>query len=222
MAWSGDISQMQLYDNPDVKFIVPAEGGMLWVDNMAIPAKAQHPTDAHVPDGLLVRPRRSQAHDRPSTSATSCPVPGAGDIIKEHATAAEASGDKQQRGLPARRRGFTARVPERGQLSKVYSYKMLTEPRRAVERSLPAGRDGWLTSGCSRRKPCGVPLGRSLPVPHSGRPLADPLLRRADARHGIGLPAGGIAGQGLRDDLELRDLPGSDSGSMGHAVHSLA
>ena len=26
MAWSGDISQMQLYDNPDVKFVVPAGG----------------------------------------------------------------------------------------------------------------------------------------------------------------------------------------------------
>ena len=26
MAWSGDISQMQLYDNPDVKFVVPEHG----------------------------------------------------------------------------------------------------------------------------------------------------------------------------------------------------
>ena len=37
MAWSGDISQMQLYDNPDVKFVIPRTGGMLFVDNMVIP-----------------------------------------------------------------------------------------------------------------------------------------------------------------------------------------
>ncbi len=46
MAWSGDISQMQIYDNPDVQFVNPQEGGMLWVDNMAIPNNAAHPIDA--------------------------------------------------------------------------------------------------------------------------------------------------------------------------------
>lgn len=47
MAWSGDISQMQLYDNPDIKFVVPQSGGMLFVDNMVIPNFAQHPADAY-------------------------------------------------------------------------------------------------------------------------------------------------------------------------------
>jgi spermidine/putrescine transport system substrate-binding protein len=47
IAWSGDITQMELYDNPDVKFVVPDSGGMHWTDNMAIPNKAAHPTDAH-------------------------------------------------------------------------------------------------------------------------------------------------------------------------------
>ena len=47
MAWSGDISQMQLYDNPDVKFVVPASGGMLFVDNMVMPNFAEHPADAY-------------------------------------------------------------------------------------------------------------------------------------------------------------------------------
>ena len=28
---------MQLYDNPDVKFVVPQDGGMLFVDNMVMP-----------------------------------------------------------------------------------------------------------------------------------------------------------------------------------------
>jgi len=47
MAWSGDISQMQLYDNPDVKFIIPDTGGLLFVDNMVMPNGAAHPTDAY-------------------------------------------------------------------------------------------------------------------------------------------------------------------------------
>jgi spermidine/putrescine transport system substrate-binding protein len=47
MAWSGDISQMQLYDNPDVKFVIPSTGGMLFVDNMVIPNYSQHPADAY-------------------------------------------------------------------------------------------------------------------------------------------------------------------------------
>jgi spermidine/putrescine transport system substrate-binding protein len=47
MAWSGDISQMQLYDNPKVKFVVPDTGGMLFVDNMVIPNNVQHPADAY-------------------------------------------------------------------------------------------------------------------------------------------------------------------------------
>jgi spermidine/putrescine transport system substrate-binding protein len=47
MAWSGDISQMQLYDNPDVKFVVPQDGGMLFVDNMVLPKVINHPADAY-------------------------------------------------------------------------------------------------------------------------------------------------------------------------------
>ncbi len=47
MAWSGDVSQMQLYDNPDVQFIVPESGGLLFVDNMMLPNGAQHPADAY-------------------------------------------------------------------------------------------------------------------------------------------------------------------------------
>jgi spermidine/putrescine transport system substrate-binding protein len=35
-AWSGDVAQITL-DNPDVKFAIPDEGGMLWSDNFLIP-----------------------------------------------------------------------------------------------------------------------------------------------------------------------------------------
>jgi spermidine/putrescine transport system substrate-binding protein len=47
MAWSGDVFALAL-DNPNLRFIVPEEGAMEWTDNMAIPAGAEHPTDAHL------------------------------------------------------------------------------------------------------------------------------------------------------------------------------
>jgi spermidine/putrescine transport system substrate-binding protein len=46
-AWSGDMVQLQS-DNPDLRFAVPEEGGMLWSDNMMIPQKAPHPYGAEV------------------------------------------------------------------------------------------------------------------------------------------------------------------------------
>ena len=36
IAWSGDIVQLQA-DNPDLKWGIPDEGGMIWTDNMLIP-----------------------------------------------------------------------------------------------------------------------------------------------------------------------------------------
>lgn len=45
MAWSGDVFQLQ-FDNPDLRFVVPEEGGILWTDLMAIPQNAAHPVDA--------------------------------------------------------------------------------------------------------------------------------------------------------------------------------
>lgn len=45
MAWSGDVFILKL-DNPDLEFVVPDEGGLLWTDCMAIPNNAEHPIDA--------------------------------------------------------------------------------------------------------------------------------------------------------------------------------
>ena len=36
IGWSGDISQLAL-DNPDLRFVIPAEGGMQWSDTMVLP-----------------------------------------------------------------------------------------------------------------------------------------------------------------------------------------
>lgn len=44
-AWSGDVIQLQ-FDNPDIKFVAPEEGLALWSDNMLVPNKADHKTNA--------------------------------------------------------------------------------------------------------------------------------------------------------------------------------
>jgi spermidine/putrescine transport system substrate-binding protein len=45
IAWSGDVIQLQ-FDNPNIKFVIPDAGGMLWSDNMLIPINAQHKANA--------------------------------------------------------------------------------------------------------------------------------------------------------------------------------
>jgi spermidine/putrescine transport system substrate-binding protein len=47
VAWSGDVSQMNLYDNDQVKFIVPDTGGMRWNDNLVIPKGGANLDNAH-------------------------------------------------------------------------------------------------------------------------------------------------------------------------------
>ena len=44
-AWSGDVIAMQ-YDDPDIKFVKPEEGLVLWSDNMMVPNKAEHLANA--------------------------------------------------------------------------------------------------------------------------------------------------------------------------------
>ncbi len=45
IAWSGDVIQLQ-FDNPNIKFVIPEAGGMLWSDNMLVPINAQHKANA--------------------------------------------------------------------------------------------------------------------------------------------------------------------------------
>lgn len=45
VAWAGDIIQLQAY-NPDIKFAIPAAGYITSSDNMLVPAKARHKTNA--------------------------------------------------------------------------------------------------------------------------------------------------------------------------------
>lgn len=46
IGWSGDAVQLQA-DNPNIEFVMPDEGCMLWSDNMVIPVGAPNPTAAY-------------------------------------------------------------------------------------------------------------------------------------------------------------------------------
>lgn len=45
MAWAGDLVQLQK-DNPDVRFVIPEAGYMMSSDNLMVPNKARHKTNA--------------------------------------------------------------------------------------------------------------------------------------------------------------------------------
>jgi spermidine/putrescine transport system substrate-binding protein len=46
MAWSGDVLQQNVSSGTDLQFVIPAEGGSIWTDNMVIPRYAHNPVDA--------------------------------------------------------------------------------------------------------------------------------------------------------------------------------
>jgi spermidine/putrescine transport system substrate-binding protein len=80
MAWSGDVFQLQ-FDKPELEFVVPEEGGILWVDNMAIPKGAEHPVDAHLFMDFVYDPEI--AAQIAAWVNYICPVPAAQDILKK-------------------------------------------------------------------------------------------------------------------------------------------
>ena len=46
MEWNGDILQLMEEDN-DIAYIVPKEGSLVWQDNLCIPRRSPHVTEAH-------------------------------------------------------------------------------------------------------------------------------------------------------------------------------
>ena len=56
MAWSGDVFASQA-DNPDLRFVVPKEGAVIWTDNMCIPIRASNPLDAMIYMDYVYQPK---------------------------------------------------------------------------------------------------------------------------------------------------------------------
>ncbi len=121
MAWSGDVFQLQL-DNPDLKFVVPDEGAILWVDNMTIPKGAQHPNDALAMMDYVYQPE--VAAQITEWVNYICPVPAAQEIIRQHA--AEADNDEDRAYLEAVAESPLV-FPTEDMLGRLFSYKVLDE-----------------------------------------------------------------------------------------------
>lgn len=122
IAWSGDITQMELNDNPDVKFVIPESGGMRWVDNMAIPNKAAHPTDAHKMMNFWYDP--SNAQTLSEYIGYFSPVKGIPDLINKHADQLESTDKATADYLRVVAKTVN---PTPDQLKNVYTYKVLDE-----------------------------------------------------------------------------------------------
>lgn len=84
MAWSGDVLGAELSD-PNIKFIVPKEGAILWVDNMAIPQNAAHPIDAMEMMNFVYQPE--VAAQMTAWINYISPVPSSQDILKQSSDA---------------------------------------------------------------------------------------------------------------------------------------
>ena len=127
IAWSGDVSQMKLYDNPDVEFVVPESGGMLWIDNMAIPKGAAHPLDAH----LMMDFWYDLENAVPLTEYVGyfSPVSGVTERVLEDADAAEAEGDTEW--AEALKVISATANPTDEVLANVHNYRKLTEEEEA-------------------------------------------------------------------------------------------
>jgi len=79
-AWSGDIIQLQI-DNPDLRFVIPDEGLMLWSDNMIIPAGAANKDAAEQYMNSVYDPRVAAKIE--SWVNFICPVKGAQQAMRD-------------------------------------------------------------------------------------------------------------------------------------------
>ncbi|HSI99351.1 MAG TPA: spermidine/putrescine ABC transporter substrate-binding protein [Patescibacteria group bacterium] len=124
MAWSGDVFQLQ-FDNPDLQFVVPDEGAILWTDNMAIPKGAEHPNAALAMMDYLYDPEVAAQVAEWVNYIT--PVPGAKEIILGHADDAAAEGDTETEEYLRTVAESPLVFPTQDMLDRLYSYKVLDE-----------------------------------------------------------------------------------------------
>ena len=65
-AWSSDVKQAQQQAKESkrkttIRYVIPKEGGTLWIDGICMPKDAPHPQNAHIFINFLMRPDISAA-----------------------------------------------------------------------------------------------------------------------------------------------------------------
>jgi spermidine/putrescine transport system substrate-binding protein len=119
MAWSGDVFQLQ-NDNPELVFVVPKEGGILWVDNMVVPRGAANVAGAHAWMDYFYEPR--VAADVTEYVQYISPVPAAQTLIQQ-----DARDRPDERADLERTAGSELIFPTEATLSRLVRYRTLTE-----------------------------------------------------------------------------------------------
>jgi spermidine/putrescine transport system substrate-binding protein len=126
MAYSGDIFILNNSGSPDIKFVIPEQGALLWQDNMCIPQKAKHPLDAIMYMDYVYKP--DVAADLTAYISYITPVPAAKDQLQ--AQAAKASGEDKEtlEGVITSPLVF----PTDADLAKTKAYRVLTPEEQKV------------------------------------------------------------------------------------------
>jgi spermidine/putrescine transport system substrate-binding protein len=80
LGWSGDAVQLKA-DNPNIDFVLPESGGMLWTDNMQIPVGAPHAYTAEKLIDFIYQPE----NEAPITEYVQyiCPVNGVKEVLQK-------------------------------------------------------------------------------------------------------------------------------------------
>lgn len=86
LVYSGDVFQAN-QSGSRLEFVIPDEGGLLWTDNLCIPATAAHPVDALTYMDYVYRPEVAARISE--TVQFVCPVPAAQQVIARDAAAAD-------------------------------------------------------------------------------------------------------------------------------------
>jgi spermidine/putrescine transport system substrate-binding protein len=120
MVWSGDVFQAQASGSPELEFIVPEEGGLIWTDNMCIPAKAEHPLDAITYMDYVYQPEVAAIITEWINYIT--PVPECRSVIEQHA--ADATGGERKALEAVANSPLVFPTPEI--YERTYHYRVLT------------------------------------------------------------------------------------------------
>jgi len=80
IGWSGDAVQLQA-DNPDIKFVMPEQGCIIWADNMVIPVGAPNPSAAYAFMNYVYTPKN--AAPLAAYNSYTTPVTGVKPILEK-------------------------------------------------------------------------------------------------------------------------------------------
>ncbi|WP_338741417.1 spermidine/putrescine ABC transporter substrate-binding protein [Actinomadura luteofluorescens] len=118
MAWSGDVYSLT---SPDVKFVVPREGGTIWTDNLCVPKTAENPVDALTLMDWLFVPE----NNAPLTEFINYmpPIPATQKLIAQKAEQAGGADKKDLTRLSTSPLIF----PSQADLARLRHYRRLTQ-----------------------------------------------------------------------------------------------